>query len=54
MIEPINPNRCVHWLNEKLLPEVYSEPSQKCNIEFLVKIRRRHSELFLQIGVTKE
>ena len=54
MIEPKNPNRCIHWLNKKLLPEVYSEPSQKFKTEFFVKIRSRHSELFLKIGVTKE
>ena len=54
MIGPINPNTYMHWLNEKILPEVYSEPSQTSEMELFVKIRSRHSELFLKIGVTKE
>ena len=54
MIGPINPNTYMHWLNEKLLPQVYSEPSQTSERELFVKIRSRHSELFLKIGVTME
>ena len=54
MIGAINPNTYMHWLNEKILPEVYSEPNQTSEMELFVKIRSRHSELFLKIGVTKE
>ena len=54
MIGPINPNTYMHWLNEKILPEVYSEPSQTSEMELFVKIRSRHPELFLKISVTKE
>ena len=54
MIEPINPNSYIHWLNEKLLPDVYSEPSQTSKMKLFVKLRSWHSELFLKIGVTKE
>ena len=28
MIGPINPNPYIHWLNKKILKEVYSEPSE--------------------------
>ena len=51
---PINRNTYMHWLNEKLLPEVYLEPNQTSEIKLFVKIRRRHSELFLKIGVFLE
>ena len=54
MIGPINPNSYIHWLNEKLLPDVYSEPSQTSKMKLFVKLRSWHSELFLKIGVTKE
>ena len=54
MIEPINPIPYIHWLNKKILPEVYSEPSQTSEMELFVKIQSRHSELFLKIGVNKE
>ena len=54
MIEPINPIPYIHWLNKKILPEVYSEPSQTSEMELFVKIQSRHSALFLKIGVNKE
>ena len=54
MIGPINPNPYIHWLNKKILPEVYSEPSQASEMNLFVKIQSRHSELFLKIGVTKK
>ena len=54
MTGPINPNSYIHWLNKKILPEVYSEPSQTSEMKLFVKIRSRHSELFLKIGVIKE
>ena len=54
MIGPINPIPYMHLLNKKILPEVYSEPSQTSGMKLFVKIRSRHSELFLKIGVTKE
>ena len=54
MIEPINPNPYIHQLNKKILPEVYSEPSQTYELKLFVNIRSRHSELLLKIGVTKE
>ena len=54
MIGLINPNPYILWLNKKILPEVYSEPSQTSKMALFVKIQRRHSELFLKIGVTKK
>ena len=38
MIGPINPNPYVHWLNEKILPKVYSEPSPTSKMNCFVKI----------------
>ena len=46
--------REIHWLNDKILPDVYSDPSQTSEMELFMKIRIRHSELFLKIGVTKK
>ena len=54
MIGPINPNHYIHWLNKKIVPEVYLEPSQTSEMKLFVKIRSRHSELFLKTGVTIE
>ena len=54
MIGPINPNPYINWLNKKILPEVYSEPSKISEMKLFVKIRSRHSALFIKIGVTKE
>ena len=42
MIGPINPYPYIHWLNEKILPEVYSESSQTSKMELFMKIRSRH------------
>ena len=41
-----------NWLNDKILPDVYSEPSQTSEMELFVKMQNIHSELFLKIGVT--
>ena len=46
--------REIHWLNDKILPDVYSEPSQTSEMELFMKIRSTHSEMFLKIGVTKK
>ena len=54
MIGPINPNPYINWFNKKILPEAYSEPSQTSEMELFVRIRSRHSGLFLKIGATKE
>ena len=54
MIGLINTNPYIYWLNKNVLPEVYSEPSQTSEMKFFVKIRGRHSELFLKIVVAKE
>ena len=54
MIRPINPNPYIHWLNKKILPEVYSEPSQTSEMKLFVKMPSRHSKLSLKIGFTKE
>ena len=54
MIGPINTNPIYIGLTKKILPEIYSEPSQTSEMKLFVKIRNRHSELFLKIGVTKE
>ena len=54
MIGSINPNPYIHWLNKKILPDVYSEPSQTSEMKLFVKVRSRHSELFSKIGITKE
>ena len=54
MIGSINPNTYINWLNEKILPDVYSEPSQTSETQIFVKIPSKHSEVLLKIGVTKE
>ena len=54
MIGPFNSSPYIQWLNKKIQPEVYSEPSQTSHMKLYMKMQSRNSELFLKIGVTKE